>query len=205
MNDINRRDFLKIALTTVSAAALSGPLAFVWPIEKKSRPIANPWIVDREYGYLMDSDWSEKDWPSFRELWCYDDLSVEDQADTLIDHFGYDGQTLADEFEIVKPTGGWSYRELVDIELMLGDVLDEPADPENLSFYQLLTHGPQRAGKVILDQLPVSDCDRLGIYLVEGEHPGSDFCAVCCKGELDDLNLALARNGLNIIVRDITS
>jgi len=205
MNGINRRDFLKIVLTTVSTAALSGPLALVWPTEKKGRPVADPWVVDREYCYLMDPDWTEEDWPSFRELWYYNDLSLKEKVQTLIDHFGYDQQSLADEFEIVKPSGGWSYQELAEIETILGDVLDEPADPENLSFHQLLTYGPQRAGNVILDNLPASDCDRLGIYLVEGEHPGSDFCAVRYEGALDDLNLALARNGLNTVVRDITS
>lgn len=53
----------------------------------------------------------------------------------------------------------------------------------------------------LLEQLPVEECGRLGLWLVEGECPGNDFCGVRFKGNVGELNEALARHGINAIVQ----
>ena len=118
MTTLNRRDFLKIALGTVSAAALSGPLALVWPEEARSRPVAEPWLIDLEDGYLVDNAWADDDWPTYREHWDYDWLSIDEKVKQLLTYAGYgDERELFINFEqISKPRSGWHQRALARIE-----------------------------------------------------------------------------------------
>ena len=54
----------------------------------------------------------------------------------------------------------------------------------------------------MLDHLPAEEHERLGLRLVEGLSPGNDnFCGVRFRGNVDELNEALARHGINVVVR----
>jgi len=204
MTTLNRRDFLKIALGTVSAAALSGPLALVWPEEARSRPVAEPWLIDLEDGYLVDNAWADDDWPTYREHWDYDWLSIDEKVKQLLTYAGYgDERELFINFEqISKPRSGWHQRALARIEKEIGGILDEPIDPDLMTFDDLMRHGPHVPGTYVLDHLPPEEQERLGLKLVEGLSPGNDnFCGVRFKGDVDELNEALARHGINVVVR----
>ena len=52
----------------------------------------------------------------------------------------------------------------------------------------------------MLEQLGDQRAKELGLYLVEGEHPGSSFCGVGFDGALEELNLELVRRGLNLSI-----
>ena len=203
MTNLNRRDFLKIAFGTVSAAALSGPLALVWPEEARSRPVAEPWLIDLEDGFLVDRAWVDDDWPTYREHWDYDWLSIDAKIKQLLTYAGYDDdRQLFNEHLISKPRSGWHQRALARIELELGGILDEPIDADLMTFDELLRHGPHVPGASVLDHLPAEEQERLGLKLVEGLSPGNDnFCGVRFRGDVGELNEALARHGINVVVR----
>ena len=88
------------------------------------------------------------------------------------------------------------------IELELGGILDEPIDADLMTFDELLRHGPHVPGAYVLDHLPAEEQERLGLKLVEGLSPGNDnFCGVRFRGDVGELNEALARHGINVVVR----
>ena len=202
MTDISRREFLKIAFGTVSATALSGPLALAWPPEAHARPVAEAWRVGLSGGYLFDDEWTEdaSDWPTHRDHWDYDCLAIDEKIECLLDHHGYDEQALFEDHLISKPRSGWHERALTRIEEAFGDVLDEPIAPDLMSPHERLWRGPYGVGTHLLEELPPDEVDRLGLWLVEGECPGSDFCGVRFEGDLADLNETLARHGINVHV-----
>ena len=140
---ISRRDFLKIVFSTVPAAAIAAHpvIALAWPEEEKQRPVAEPYVLELEYGYLVD--------PNFD----YDDVSAD-----------------------------------VDID--------------SLSDYQAAQYTPYNTGIEIFEYFSWDESRRLGLGLVEGDHPGSSFVGVAFNGEIGELNAALAAVGLNLIVRE---
>ena len=42
MTTLTRREFVKLVFGSVAAAALTGPLALLWPEAEKARPLAEP-------------------------------------------------------------------------------------------------------------------------------------------------------------------
>lgn len=202
MANVTRREFLKITFGTASAAALSGPLTLVLPKEAHSRPVAEPRLIDLEDGYLVDGEWDESMFPTYREQWGYDTLSIKEKVETLLDHWGYDEKTLAQDYEIIRPPKGWDAQSIAEIESTFGDLLDDQVDTEDLSFNDQLRYGPYSVGKDVLDVFNQEEQKELGLWIVEGEHPGSDFCGVRFAGDIDELNEALARHGVNIRVRN---
>jgi len=75
---------------------------------------------------------------------------------------------------------------LADLEQLPDHFLDEPMDADRMEFSDLLNHNPYRAGKLLLDEIPAKMHQELGLFLVEGEHPGSSL-----HGGVEQLNLAL--------------
>jgi hypothetical protein len=203
MTDVTRRDFLKIAFGTISVAAISGPMAAIWPAGERNRQVVEPWRVVVEHGYLCDPDWSPDGWPTCREHWDYDSLSHDDRAEQLLQYAGYDAQLLDDEYGIEVPDGGWDDNSLAELEAALGGSLDGPVSSDRLSFHEHLWLGPYAVGAHLLGELPAEECDRLGLWLVEGEHPGSDFCGVRFDGDVMELNAALASHGINVVIGDV--
>jgi hypothetical protein len=140
--NISRRDFLKIVFCTVPAVALAAyPIvALAWPEEEKQRPVAEPFILELEDGYLVDPDYD------------YDDVP-------------------------------------------------DDVDIESLGPYQAAQYTPYAPGITIFERFGWKDAQRLGLHLIEGDHPGSSFTGVEFVGDVDELNAALAAVGLNLMVR----
>jgi hypothetical protein len=105
------------------------------------------------------------------------------------------------ETSIGKPLAMFTKADVRIVESEIQEWLDGREDPENLSFYQALTLTEFHAGADLIDALGDETASQLGLYVVEGDHPGSSFCGVAFDGDLDELNLALAHEGLNMIVR----
>ena len=57
-------------------------------------------------------------------------------------------------------------------------------------------------GVRLYESLPWEETLKMNLHLVEGPHPGSDFCGVYFDGDLDELNKDLAQYGINLIVAE---
>jgi hypothetical protein len=198
--EIDRRNFIKIIFGTVSTAAISGPTADLWPVAAKKRPTADPIVFHLENGYIVDPDFDPRaNWPTIREN-RYENLDEDDQVSFLIDWM--DGTVLTEfEEEFGKPYEKWSKKELPALEGSFESRLDEDEDPDYLSFSASADCSEYSAGIQVLDELGDQRAKELGLYLVEGDHPGSSFCGVAFDGEVELLNLEFARRGLNLKLR----
>lgn len=181
--EISRRDFIKIAFGTVSAAVLSDPsLAQLLPPGVADLPIcpAYPIAIDPS-GYLYDPTFDFV-LPSYREMLSKDlslsGLPEEEQIRLFAEWLGIDDP-----------------EKLYDYHLHL----DDQVDPESCSPHWLAESSEWHTGLELYEQLDEGARERLGLFLVDGEHPGSDFMAVRCD-KPDTLQEALLREGINVKV-----
>jgi hypothetical protein len=78
--------------------------------------------------------------------------------------------------------------------------LDTEIEYEDLGAWQAAQHSPHSAGLGIYNRLSREEADRIGLKLVEGDHPGSSFVGVAFYGDVDELNRQLQKFGLNLVV-----
>jgi hypothetical protein len=199
--EIDRRDFIGVILGTVSSTALSGSLSAEWPENAKDRPVADPIVFHLENGYVVDPIFDyDVELPTVREN-RYEALDTEGAIEFFLDLVGYDEERIAElETIIKKPHRKWSEEDLPFLEKQFREELDQPEDPDYLSFRMNAVCSEYSAGITLLDELGDERSKELGLYLVEGEHPGSSFCGVGFDGALEELNLELVRRGLNLSI-----
>jgi hypothetical protein len=199
--EIDRRDFISVIFGTVSTVALSGTLSDRWPTKAKKRPKAEPIVFHLENGYIVDPDFDyEANWPTVREN-RYDCLSTAHAIDLFYELIGNHSETYDYlEKEIGKPAEKWSKAELTFLEDYFEEKLDEKEDPENFSFQASAKNSEYSAGIQVLERLGDKRAKELGLYLVEGDCPGSSFCGVAFDGDIEGLNLELVRRGLNLSI-----
>lgn len=162
-----------------------------------------PWFVDiDEEGYLFAEDWDGGDWATHREYREYDWMSIDEKVQHLLELNWLDEESLLERHQIRKPEGGWDVEVLARLESALGGFLDEPVSRGDMSPDDQFRHSRYGAGGRVLDQFSLDEQDKLGLWLVEGDSPGSDFTGVRFDGDIAELNRALARCSANIIVRD---
>jgi hypothetical protein len=173
---ITRRDFLKIALTTVSTSVLANadqlqllPTGVAdWPVSP-----AYPLAID-ESGYIYDPTFGYQ-LPTYREMLQLEDLSEEEQEQQFAQwrlETGYEDE--------------WS-----------GPDIDDEIEPENFSPYQLAQVTEWRTGMDLYESLDQETIERLDLALVEGDSPGAHFTAVKANNPTG-LQEALLREGINI-------
>ena len=80
------------------------------------------------------------------------------------------------------------------------DWLDANADHDELSTWDLQHWGRHAIGFHLLEELPDEEIRKLGLAIVDGDHPGSNFYAVHCEASAGELAVAVARAGMNIVV-----
>ena len=200
IKEIDRRNFIKIIFGTVSTGALSGPISDLWPTKAKKRPEAEPFVFHLENGYIVDPDFDyEANWPTVREN-RYNNLSTKEALEFFSDLIEAKDSWDHYEKEIGKPSEKWSEEEVTILEDYFKDELDEKEDPENFSFQASAENSEYSAGIQVLERLEGKAAKELGLYLVEGDHPGSSFCGVAFDGDLEGLNLELVRRGLNLSI-----
>lgn len=199
--DISRRDFMKIIFGTTAAAVL--PAIDLWPedtraLPKEALPVAKPYefLLDK-YGYLVDPSFAwEDDWPTAREYLGYDTLTLNEKVEVFEDQHGID-----ELLEYVdKALSQWNEDDLAILESIDRDWLDEPLDPEFMGDYQAARYTEYWPGIEVYESIGVQETDAIGLWLVQGDHPGSSFCGVRFDGNLDDLNSALSTAKLNMVV-----
>lgn len=181
--EISRRDFIKIAFGAVSAAVLSdSALAQLLPPGVTDLPVnpAYPIGIDPS-GYLYDPTF-DYTLPTYREM--------------LSNDLGLDALSEDEQLKrFAEWLGNYDPEEMEDCGLSLGDQVD----PEDCSPHWLSENSEWRAGLELHEQLGCEARERLGLVLIAGEHPGSNFVAVRCdKPEV--LQEALLREGINVEV-----
>lgn len=198
---ISRRDFLKIIFGSVPAAALVGTLPVPWPAEAMERPVAEPYRLALQYGYIID--------PNFD----YEGVVMPTHGERLLDHHGFvwkreaSARAALAELHMSRDAYVPVLEEIEDIE-NLDDTHDaeierwlaEKLDFEELSPFEGAEMSEYAPGIEIYQRMALGLSRRLGLHLVQGDHPGSDFTGVRFSGELAELNMALAREGLNMVV-----
>jgi hypothetical protein len=86
-----------------------------------------------------------------------------------------------------------------ELDSCLENYLDEEIDPEVGSFREQMDNSEYWIGGWLYDNLPSDAFRASGLDYVEGEFPGSSFCAVRYRGDIGELNAVLLRNGLNAV------
>lgn len=197
---VSRRDFLKIVFSTASAAVLTHPLSLLWPEEAIARPLEDPYVLERDdLGYLFDPDFDwDTEYPTVRDELEYDKLSLDEKLDVFEREIGLRWMMMD---YANKPISEWNEDDLAGVEIDYDGWLNNPRDPEYMSFHELAMRSCYWPGVEIYNHLGDEKASALGLAYIEGDHPGSSFCAVHSAGDLANLNKALTKSGLNMLVR----
>lgn len=204
---LTRRSFLGIALGTMPLAATTGGLfAFLWPRRAKKRPVAEPYLLCFDDGRV---------WDPHQELYCVRPTLREVLEVAWDRSIGYlDGEELeeclrasflerngdldpeedAEEFEA-------AFAEFL-AELLPG--IDDPLPEDGWTFEhdQWLDGATNTSAHDTWELFPPEILDETGLVLVEGACPGSNFYGVRYDGTVEELNDALVRAGVNIVVEE---
>jgi hypothetical protein len=194
-NPMNRRDFMKVILTTVSAAALRRPDK-LWPVAERARPIAEPiQLLRTPEGYLRGPEVDRL--PTYRRMLDFDALSENGKRNALLELWR---MVHLEDFEdrVNDPDDTLDNEEALD-ELAQWH-LDDEVNLESLSLRDSAKISEYGVGIEIYDALPETTAKRLGLELIVGDQPGSSFSGVAFYGEVDELNRELERVGLNLVV-----
>ena len=188
--EISRRDFLKIIFTTTSAAAVSGVLPH-WPAAALNRPVREPVVfADDGYGYLIDSSMEYYDFglPTFREHLGLEGLGPKQLKTRL--------KQEESRFEhLISASGRWNIDEVQEW-------LDSDVEFDDLSLREGMTYTPYGPPIEFYDQLPYADSEKIGLALIEGDHPGSSFAGIQLLNTPDDANRELQKLGINVIIEE---
>ena len=177
---MDRRDFIKIVFGTTSMVLLQGAKPLLVE-EIEERPAAEPYALELDSGgYIIDAEFDYENYcpPTRREYEGWDELSKRERKD-LIAEMGFEDFSSA---EIL-------------------DWLDSPMELEEFGGHEFARMGPCKTGVSLLENMSPKDAHELGLYLVDGEQPGSDFVGVRFTGDLDELNTWFVRNGWNLVIK----
>lgn len=204
---LTRRSFLGIALGTMPLAATTGGLfAFLWPRRAKKRPVAEPYLLCFDDGRVWDPDQElycvrptlrevlEVAWD--RSIGYLDGEELEEclRASFLERNGDLDPEEDAEEFEA-------AFAEfLADVIPGIDDPL--PEDGWTFEYDQWLDGATNTSAHDTWDLFPPEILDETGLVLVEGACPGSNFYGVRYDGTVEELNDALVRAGVNIVVEE---
>jgi hypothetical protein len=186
---VSRREFLKIIFATAPAVALAHQLPF-WPDSERSRPISEPAEIGRdEYDYLVDPGGIDfGSWPTRQGYFELDDASDEE-----IHKWATQEQDISG---IVSDPENWSVSEI-------RCWLEENVELDEISRYAAAEICGYGDGIALYEKLGRERAEDLGLQLVDGCHPGSDFLGVNCSWEVAEVNQALLENGLNLVVVEV--
>ena len=94
---------------------------------------------------------------------------------------------------LVSDPNNWSLDEVEEW-------LETEIEFDHLGPWQAARLSPYNVGLEIYEGMSVEDAGNLGLYLVEGEHPGSSFTGVAFHENMDELNCELESQGINLVV-----
>ena len=105
------------------------------------------------------------------------------------------------EKTVGKAACEWTEDDLEDLEWFFDDYLNSEVHPDELGMYQLASHSPYGLPIDIWFKLDDKLRAQLDWDYIEGDSPGSSFSAIEYLGSTSTLNRALARAGLNLVVK----
>jgi hypothetical protein len=185
--ELNRRDFIKIVFATASVTAVSGT-SVLWPSNAISRPVFEPVYLSVEDGYIIDPyfDYCDVCLPTFRE---YHSL------------LGLRGKALKVELEQIN----WSFEHVVadPNNWTINEVeewLDSQIEMDVLGAWEGMKYTQYGPALEVYEQLDRNDAEDLGLLLIEGCHPGSDFVGIEFHGDPAELTKGFERLGMNLVV-----
>jgi hypothetical protein len=183
--EFDRREFLKIVFGTLAATAVSGS-AHASPI-LDDIPVSEPYRLELEGEYFFDPlhDWGQIVLPTWREKlaenYAFSTLTVDQQDGVICEALGVENFAEHPSFD-------------------RGDWLGSQIDIENLSLREAAMIGPYWPGIEIFEFLGWDEASRLGVEIIEGDHPGSTFMAAQFVGDVKVLNGEIANLGMNLVV-----
>lgn len=201
---LSRREFLKAIFNTVPVAALSGPLAMLWPTGGKARPVAEPAVlaVDED-GFLIEPDFHwivEPELPTRRVNFEYDRMSLAEKAEFLANWTDDEGAWALVE----EPVDAWAEPDhacFAALEERQQAWLDGKADVDELSGRELAKDTEYGAGVEIFSTLGPEVAGAIGLREAPFGAPGSGSYGICYGGNIEALNAAFAALGINAVVR----
>ena len=188
------------------AATTGGLFAFLWPRRAKKRPVAEPYLLYFDDGRVWDPD---------QELYCVRPTLREVLEVAWDRSIGYlDGEELEECLRVsfLERNGDLDPEEDAEefeaaFAEFLADVIpgiDEPLPEDRWTFEydQWLDGATNTSTHDTWDLFPHEILDETGLVLVEGACPGSNFYGVRYDGTVEELNDALVRAGVNIVVEE---
>ena len=185
--ELSRRDFIKVVFASTTVAAVSGA-ATMWPSNTLARPVCDPVLLKVVDGYIIDPgfDYCEICPPTNRvhlSLDGVEDSSLKMELDKIfweIEH-------------LVEDPGNWSISEVEEW-------LDSYVELDALGAWEAMKYTQYGPALEIYQQMNRDDAEDLGLMLVEGSHPGSNFVGIAFHGDPKELSNSFQRLGMNLIV-----
>jgi hypothetical protein len=208
MTTLTRREFLKLVFGSVSAAALTGPLALLWPEPEKTRPLAEP------LGLYLDEDHHLVDGPRREDLeWVpilprehlgLDRMSPHERVDFWVCDWGVEDPVL-DALSERGDVENWSapdHAAFAAFEAEHASWLDADIEFIEASEWELAMPTEYGAALRLHRELGEERAEALGLYGSGIGGPGGGGPAIGFRGDVAKLNAALAAAGLNVVVHE---
>ena len=197
--NITRRDFLVSILGMVPAVSLPSPKATALNPHKPPECLVGEPADIRLDGDTLSGPYLHLDGLMTNRDWFdYEWMTVDEKIAWLLEHHDLDEASLAADHGIDKPDKGWDDDSLARVERELGGVLDEIID-------EAIRPAPHEHDLGIyvytLERLPQAEQVRLGLHRFEGTGTDRFTPYMRFTGDIDRLNAALARHGINAVVR----
>jgi hypothetical protein len=186
--EVDRREFLKIVFASTSVVAISGASA-LWPSAALSRPVFDPVYLNiDDSGYIIDSgfDYCDLDVPTYREhhsLVGYEKNKLKAELEGIFEQIEH----------LVSDPENWSVDEVEEW-------LNSPMDLADMGTWEGMKYTHYGPGIEIYDRMSREQVNDLGLELVDGDHPGSDFVGVAYHGDIGELNKGFERLGMNLVI-----
>jgi hypothetical protein len=208
MTTLTRREFLKLVFGSISAAALTGPLALLWPEAEKARSQAEPLeLYLDEDNHLVDGPRREDlEWVPIprREHLGLDRMTLEERVEFWLYDWGREDPFLA----VLEERWGvdqWSVAEhaaFAAFEAERAAWLDADIEFIEASEWELAMPTEYGAALRLYRELGEELAESLGLYWGGVGGPGGGGPAIGFRGDVEKVNAAFAAAGLNVVVHE---
>jgi hypothetical protein len=207
MTTLTRREFLKLVFGSISAAAVTGPLALLWPEAEKARPLAEPLdlYLDDDHHLVDSPPLEDLEWVpiSRREHLGLDRMTLEERIAFWVDDWGEEDPFLS-VLEERWDVDQWSAAEhaaFAAFEAERAVWLDADIEFHEASEWELAMPTEYGAALRLYCELGEERAEALGLY----ESAAGGMCsgpAIGFRGDVAKLNAVFATAGLNVVVHE---
>jgi len=208
MTTLTRREFLKLVFGSVSAAALTGPLALFWPAAEKARPQAEPLelFLDEDH-HLVDGPRREDlEWVPIprREHLGLDRMSLEERIEFWLYEWGEEDPflpVLEERWDVDRWTEA-DHAAFTAFEARRAAWLDADIAFWEASEWELAMPTEYGPALRLYRELGDERAEAFGLYWGGVGGPGSSGPAIGFRGDVTALNAAFAAAGINVVVHE---